>query len=131
MPEEPDPTMPRQPAPTHDTIRDRLLRDGSDEMREEYARRAPRRAAIAALVRARLHRKLTQQELADRMGVSKAVVGRLETGEHTPRLETLEKAAQAMDFRWDLKLVDTRRGRPPLAARPAATRRAGKSAASN
>ena len=107
--------------PTHAEVRDRLLREGSAELREEYARLGPRRAAIAALVRARMKRKLTQHELAERMGVSQGVVSRLEAGAHSPKLETLELAARAMDFRWEIKLVDQRRGRST--SRPEATRR--------
>ena len=59
-----------------------------------------------------MKRKLTQHELAARaMGVSQGVVSRLEAGAHSPTLETLELAARAMDFRWEIKLVDERRGR--------------------
>ena len=36
--------------PTHAEVRDRLLGEGSAELRGEYARLGPRRAAIAALV---------------------------------------------------------------------------------
>lgn len=97
--------------PTHVEVRDRLLLEGSSELREEYARLAPRRAAIAALVRARMQRKLTQHELAERMGVSQGVISRLESGTHSPKLETLEQAARAMDFRLDIRLVDNRRSR--------------------
>ena len=97
--------------PTHAEVRDRLLDESSAELREEYARLGLRRAAIAALVRARMKRKLTQHELAERMGVSQGVVSRLEAGAHSPKLETLELDARAMDFRWEIKLVDERRGR--------------------
>ena len=97
--------------PTHAEVRDRLLGEGSAELREEYARLRLRRAAMAALVRARMKRKLTQHELAERMGVSQGVVSRLEAGAHSPKLETLELAARAMGFRWEIKLVDERRGR--------------------
>lgn len=94
--------------PTHEEMRDRLLQKGSSELREEYARLGPRRDAIVALFRARQLRKLTQYELAQRAGVSQGVISRLESGGHSPKLETLERIARAMDFRLELKLVDDR-----------------------
>lgn len=97
--------------PTHEEMRDRLLQVGSGELREEYARLGPRRDAIAALVRARKTRKLTQHDLARRAGVSQGVISRLESGGHSPKLETLEQIARAMDFRLEVKLVDKRKSR--------------------
>lgn len=44
----------------------------------------------------RRHRGLTQQQLADRMGVSKAEVSRVETGERGYRQSFIEKAAKAL-----------------------------------
>ena len=92
--------------PTHDEMRDRLLQQGSAELREEYTRLGPRHDAVAALFRARNLRKLTQHELAQRAGVSQGVISRLERGGHSPKLETLERIARAMDFRLELTLVD-------------------------
>lgn len=97
--------------PTHEEMRDRLLGEGSTELREEYARLGPRRDAIAALLRARKLRKLTQHDLALRAGVSQGVISRLESGGHSPKLETLEQIARAMDYRLEVKLVDNRRSR--------------------
>jgi HTH-type transcriptional regulator / antitoxin HipB len=46
--------------------------------------------------RLRADRGLSQQELADRMGVSQSVVARLEAGGVEPRLSTLDRVAQAL-----------------------------------
>lgn len=97
--------------PTHEEMRNHLLRTGSVELREEYSRLGPRRDAITALLRARKLRKLTQQDLAQRAGVSQGVISRLESGGHSPKLETLEQIARAMDYRLEIKLVDNRKSR--------------------
>ena len=107
--------------PTHAEVRDRLLGEGSAELREEYARLGPRRAAIAALVRARMKRKLTQHELAERMGVSQGVVSRLEAGAPQSQTRNARTGRSRDGFRWEIKLVDARRGRST--PRPEATRK--------
>jgi len=46
--------------------------------------------------RLRAERGLSQQELAQRMGVAQSVVARLEAGGVEPRLSTLDRVAQAL-----------------------------------
>lgn len=46
--------------------------------------------------RLRIQRGLSQQELAEHMGVSQSVVARLEAGGVEPRLSTLDRVAQAL-----------------------------------
>ena len=85
------------------------MRAGDPELQEEYERLGPRYAAIDALIRARKRAKLTQAGLAERMGVARPVVTRLESGEHSPRLDTLAAAAEALDCRLDVKFVRERK----------------------
>jgi transcriptional regulator with XRE-family HTH domain len=62
----------------------------------------------AALVRmARARAGLTQRELAARAGTTQSVVGRLESGVGSPRLETIERLLEAAGFRAkaDLELI--------------------------
>jgi transcriptional regulator with XRE-family HTH domain len=40
--------------------------------------------------------KLTQEELADKVGISRVYMGYLEQGRNTPSLETLEKMAKVL-----------------------------------
>jgi ribosome-binding protein aMBF1 (putative translation factor) len=47
--------------------------------------------------RLRSERGLSQQELAERMGVTQSVVARLEAGGVEPRLRTLDRVARALD----------------------------------
>ncbi len=75
---------------------------------EEYERLGPRYAAISELVRARKQEKISQAELADRMGISPAALSRLESAAHSPRLDTLADAARAMGQRLVVRFVRTR-----------------------
>ena len=62
-------------------LKARLMEDA--EFREEYARVDEEYALIEALVRARTAAKLTQAELAQRLGTTQSAVARLEGGRAT------------------------------------------------
>ena len=63
------------------------------------------------IARARRSAKLTQRELAERAGVTQAMVSRLEGGARLPRLETLLAIAGACGHALELRLVKPRGGR--------------------
>lgn len=89
-------------------------------LRAEYEKLGPRYQAISQLIAARRKAKLSQSELGRRMGVTQAVVSRLESAEHSPRLDTLADAAKAMGYRIDVRFVKepkrkVRSGRTPAA----------------
>jgi len=48
------------------------------------------------LKRLRVGRKMSQEDLAKRAGLSREYIGRLETGHHDPSLSTLVKLAKAL-----------------------------------
>ncbi len=95
----------------------RSFREGLDqlhaedpELRREFGRLGPRYAVIEELIKARRHRKMTQAQLAEKMGVTQGVVSRWESGKYSPKLETIAAAAQALDYRVDIRFVRERRG---------------------
>jgi ribosome-binding protein aMBF1 (putative translation factor) len=53
----------------------------------------------AAMIKARAHAGLTQQQLAERMHTTQAVIARLESGRVKPSTRTLERLAAAMGMR--------------------------------
>ncbi len=73
------------------------------EFAREYERLGPRFEAINQLMEARKRLGLSQTELAKRMRVAPHVVSRLESAEHSPRLETLASAARAMGFLLEIR----------------------------
>jgi DNA-binding XRE family transcriptional regulator len=87
----------------------RELRERDPELQAEYDRLGPRFDLVRQLIRARKAAKLTQRELGERVGVSKNVITRMESGEHTPRLETAQEVASALGYRLEVRLVKERR----------------------
>ncbi len=82
------------------------LQSQDPELQREYDRLAPRFVLIDALVKARKQRQLTQRELAERIGVTKTVISRVESGKHSPRLEMAYDIAKAIGLRLDIRLVE-------------------------
>jgi transcriptional regulator with XRE-family HTH domain len=101
--------MQKQPRDVLNFMYDMMERD--PELKAEYERLGPRYEAISALIGARKRAKVSQGELAERMGVSQAVVSRLESAEHSPRLDTLAEAARAMGYRVEVRFVREQSGR--------------------
>ena len=62
---------------------------------------------LDAILKARKEAKLTQEQVAKRMGVSTPVVSRLESalisGKHSPSIATLKRYAEAMGKRLDIR----------------------------
>ena len=84
-------------------LKSRFMQD--PEFREEYARVDEEYALIEALVRARAAAKLTQAELAKRLGTTQSAVARLEGGRVSPSFVTLRRYAEATGTRLTVRLV--------------------------
>lgn len=67
---------------------------------------APYEALARMVIARRIRYDLTQDQLADRMGTSVSAISRLESGQHRPNLETLEKLGQAFGERLVLGFED-------------------------
>lgn len=91
----------------HSDIRTRLLarkgvKQAYEEMSEEFA-------ALEVLLKARMQAKLTQQEVAERMGTTTSAVSRLESSlvsqKHSPSINTLRNYAHACGKRLVIRLA--------------------------
>ena len=84
-------------------LKTRFMED--PEFREEYARIDDEFTLIEALVRARTAAKLTQAELARRLGTTQSAIARLEGGRVSPSFSTLRRYAEATGTRLTVGLV--------------------------
>lgn len=85
------------------TLKDEWMRDPA--FRAEYDRLKPEFALALALIEARTKARLTQAEVARKMGTTQSVVARIESGQNPPNLKTLERYANAVGRRIEVKLV--------------------------
>jgi ribosome-binding protein aMBF1 (putative translation factor) len=79
-------------------IRRRAAR--SAEYRAEKERLAPYEAIARMVIARRIRYDLTQEQLAERMGTSVSAISRLESGQHRPNVETLERLGRAFGERF-------------------------------
>jgi predicted transcriptional regulator len=84
-------------------LKKRLLKD--PDFRKEYARVDEEFALIEALIRARTTARLTQEELARRLGTTQSAIARLESGHVSPSFATLRRYAEATGTRLTVGLV--------------------------
>ena len=77
---------------------------GYDALEEEFA-------LASMLIEARTNAKLSQAELAERMGTSQSTIARLESAAAKPTLSTLERFARAIGMRVRVSLEPA--GRSP------------------
>ena len=73
------------------------------EIQEEYETLRLRRAVIAQLRALRERKHWTQQQLADAVGMPRSAIARLESAEHSPRLETLHAVARVLGYDVDVR----------------------------
>ncbi|HZJ06461.1 MAG TPA: helix-turn-helix transcriptional regulator [Nocardioidaceae bacterium] len=88
--------MPDQtPSPIGRTHTSARRRRAKDPAYAEAARQlAPYEALARMVIRHRMANELSQEDLAKAMGTSNTAISRLESGQHRPGVETLEKLAR-------------------------------------
>jgi DNA-binding XRE family transcriptional regulator len=72
--------------------------------KKEFDRLAPRYAVISQLIAARIKNKMTQQDVAKKVGTKQSAIARLESGGVNPSLEFLQKIAQVMGYKLTIRL---------------------------
>jgi len=83
--------------------KEQFLRDDS-KFRAEYEVLAPQYELIDAVITARIEKKITQAELAERADIKQSTISRFESGNYSPSLEFLQKIAEALDKQLDITL---------------------------
>lgn len=75
------------------------------KVKAEYDRLQPEFAVIQAVLDARRNKRLTQKELADRIGTKQSVISRLESGRANPSVRFLKKLAQALNSHLEISFI--------------------------
>jgi len=63
---------------------------------DEWERQRPEREYIKAIIAARMEQNLTQEELARKSGIRQSNISRIENGNSSPTIATLQQLANGM-----------------------------------
>ncbi len=74
------------------------------EVKKYYDELEPEYELIRAVIDKRLKRKMSQEELARKIGTGQSAISRLEGGESNPSFKFLQKVAQALGARLTISL---------------------------
>ena len=79
-----------------------LMKD--PEFRKEYEALEPEYKLATALIRLRLAKGLTQEQLAELLNTKQESIARLESGSTLPSLSTVKRVASALDAELEINL---------------------------
>lgn len=79
------------------------------EFREEYEKADAEFRLVEALVLARTKAKLSQAEIARKLGTTQSAIARLEGGGVSPSLSTLRRYAEATGSKLEINIVSQER----------------------
>ncbi len=88
---------------TYKEHRKELLKD--KKIKEEYEKLLPEYELARRIIRQRIKKKMTQEDIAQKTGMPQPTISRIEGLTHgLPKLSTLKKIADALDARLVIKL---------------------------
>ena len=93
------------------TLKDAIKEKSRDpEFKEAYDRELMINEIATLVVKLRKKAKLTQQELADRVGTKQSVIARLESGKNkrAPTIALLGRIAKASNAKLEVKFVQSK-----------------------
>ncbi len=75
------------------------------KIKVEYDKLQPEFALIQAMIDARVAKRVTQEELAKKIGTKQSVISRLETGRGNPSVAFLKRLAAALNTRLEIRFT--------------------------
>jgi ribosome-binding protein aMBF1 (putative translation factor) len=84
-------------------FKQKLLKN--EDVRKEYERLSPRYKIISEIIGARMKKKMSQEDLAKKVGTKQSAIARLESGNTNPSIDFLEKIAKATEGKLQVRIV--------------------------
>ncbi len=99
----------------YEDFKEELLKDA--EVRREYEALEPKYRLIRTFIRRRNELRLSQLQLANRIGMQQPAISRLENGGRNTTISTLFKVADALALEVELKPRASPKAKPPAKAK--------------
>lgn len=74
------------------------------KIKKAYDELGPEFALVEMLIKKRLEKKLTQAQLAKKIGTKQSAISRLEQGSYNPSLQFLKKVSLALDAKLQISI---------------------------
>ncbi len=74
------------------------------KFKKAYDALEPEYAIIRALIKARIEKKMSQKDLARKLGTKQSAISRLESGTYNPTLSFLKKLSTALGGKLEIKI---------------------------
>lgn len=75
------------------------------KIKAEYDKLQPEFSMIQAMIDARVQKRVTQEELANKIGTKQSVISRLESGRANPSIAFLKRFAAALNTRLEIRFT--------------------------
>ena len=75
------------------------------KFRQEYEKLEPEFAIARTIIEARIKDKVSQEQLAKKMGTGQAVISRLEGASSSPSLSLIKRLASALNLKVELRFT--------------------------
>ncbi|MEK7125620.1 MAG: helix-turn-helix transcriptional regulator [Patescibacteria group bacterium] len=85
-----------------DLKKEAFLKD--PKVKEMYDDLEPEYEIIRSMIRKRIERRMSQAQLARKVGTKQSAIARLESGGYNPSLEMLQKVAKALDAKLKISI---------------------------
>ena len=89
---------------THSEVKEMLFKKDS-KLKKTYDELAPRYELISKAIDARLKSKMTQEEVAKKMGTTKSSISRFESGNYNPTIDFLIRLSNALGKKLKVSMV--------------------------
>ena len=87
----------------YNEFREDILKDPA--VRAEYEKLEPEFQIIRAILDARIEQNMSQQELAERTGINRADLSRIENANANPSLKTLKRIAEGLGKKLEIRFM--------------------------
>lgn len=85
---------------------DFTVREDDFEVLVERQKERVKNQILTSYIKLRKEKGITQQEIADRTGMKRTNVARIESGKNAPTIEVLVELAAALDMELEIRLVE-------------------------
>lgn len=85
---------------------DFTVREDDFEVLVETQKERVKNQILTSYIKLRKEKGITQQEIAERTGMKRTNVARIESGKNAPTIEVLVKLAAALDMELEIRLVE-------------------------